>query len=90
MHKTCIKDRAASVAGEIEDAVGALAGDAKTQVEALASQANATAEHVYDEARDQVRGAAASVATSVQQQPLIALLVAGLIGCIAGYLLGRR
>jgi uncharacterized protein YjbJ (UPF0337 family) len=90
MHKIHIKDRAASVVGEIEAVVGTLAGDAKNQVEALASQANATAEHVYGEARDEVRGAAASVATSVQQQPLIALLVVGLIGCIAGYLLGRR
>jgi uncharacterized protein YjbJ (UPF0337 family) len=90
MDKTSIQDRATSVAGDIGSAVGALAGDAKTEVEALASQASATAGHVYGQARNQVHGAAAAVTDSVEQQPLIALLVVGLISGAVGFLLGRR
>jgi hypothetical protein len=37
-----------------------------------------------------VREAAATVATSVEQQPLIALLAVGLICAAVGFLLGRR
>jgi hypothetical protein len=37
-----------------------------------------------------VRGAAATVTTSVEQQPLIALLAVGLICGAIGFLLGRR
>ena len=71
-------------------AVGAIAGDAMTQVEGLASQATAAAEHAYGQARDQVRGAAANVATSVEQQPLVTLLAVGFICAAVGFLLGRR
>ena len=71
-------------------AVGAIAGDATTQVEGLASQATAAAEHAYGQARDQVRGATATVATSIEQQPFSALLVAGVVCFAVGFLLGRR
>jgi uncharacterized protein YjbJ (UPF0337 family) len=90
MDKFDIEDRAASVAGQAEAAVGALADDVKSQVEGLATQATATAERAYGQARDQVREAAATVATSVEQQPLIALLAVGLICAAVGFLLGRR
>ncbi len=90
MDKTRIEDWAANVAGRTEAAVGALAGDAKTQVEELASQAAATAERAYGQAQGQVRGAAAAVASSVERQPLITLVIAGLIGCALGVLLARR
>jgi uncharacterized protein YjbJ (UPF0337 family) len=90
MNKTSIEDRAEGVAGETGAAVGALAGHAKTQVEELANQATAAAGHAYGQARDQVRGAAATVATSVEQQPLVTLLAVGLICGAVGFLLGRR
>jgi uncharacterized protein YjbJ (UPF0337 family) len=90
MDKSDIEDRVASLAAGTAAAVGALAGDAKAQVEELASQATATAEHAYGQARDQVRGAAAAVATSVEQQPLISLLAVGLVCGAVGFLLGRR
>jgi uncharacterized protein YjbJ (UPF0337 family) len=90
MDKTRPQDRAASVADDIESGVGALAGDAKAQVEELASQAAATAEHAYGQARHQVRGAAAAVTDSVERQPLITLLVVGLVCGAVGFLLARR
>ena len=90
MNKTRIEDWAAGVAGETGAAVGALAGHARTQVEGLANQATTAAEHAYGQARDQARGAAAAVATSVKQQPLITLLAVGFICGTVGFLLGRR
>ena len=66
------------------------AGDAKTQVEALAGQAATAAEHAYGHARDQAREAATVVARSVEQQPLIALLIAGFVCGAVGFLLARR
>jgi uncharacterized protein YjbJ (UPF0337 family) len=90
MDKSDIEDRDASLAGRAEAAVAANAGDAKTHLEGLARQASETAEHVYGQARDQVRGAAAAVTTSVEQQPLAALLVIGFVCFTVGFLLARR
>jgi uncharacterized protein YjbJ (UPF0337 family) len=90
MNKPRIEDWAAGVAGETGAAVGALAGHAKTQVEGLANQATAAAAHAYGQVRDQARGAAATVATSVERQPLVALLAVGFICGTVGFLLGRR
>jgi uncharacterized protein YjbJ (UPF0337 family) len=90
MNKTHIEDLAASMVGEIKAAVGNLAGDARTQVEGLASQASETAEHVYGQVREQVRGASTAAATSVERQPLVALAAVGLICGVVGFLLARR
>jgi uncharacterized protein YjbJ (UPF0337 family) len=90
MNRSDIEDRAANLAGRAESAVGALADDVRSQVEGLATQATATAERAYGQARDQVRGAVTTVATSIEQQPLIALLAVGLICGAVGFLLGRR
>ena len=90
MDKTHIEDPAASMAGEIKAAVDTRTGDARTQVEGLASQATETAEHVYGQARDQVRGAATAAATYVERQPLVALAAVGLICGVVGFLMARR
>ncbi len=90
MDRSDIEDRAEGLVGRAEAAAGALADDVKSQMEGLATRATATAERAYGQARNQVRGAAATVTTSVEQQPLIALLAAGLICGTLGFLLGRR
>jgi uncharacterized protein YjbJ (UPF0337 family) len=90
MDRTDIEDRAASMAGDIKATVDGLAGDAKTRVEELASQATATADHVYGQVRDQVREAATAAATTVEKQPLVALMAFGLICGVVGFLLARR
>ena len=89
MDKTNVGERAASVAGEIKAAVGTVAGDARTLVEGLAGQATEAAEHVYGQIRDQVRGAATAAATSVEKQPLLAVMAVGLICGVAGFLLAQ-
>jgi ElaB/YqjD/DUF883 family membrane-anchored ribosome-binding protein len=67
-----------------------MAGNAKTQVEGLAGQATEMAEQAYGQVRDKAREAATVVAKSVEQQPLIALLIAGFVCGAVGYLLARR
>jgi uncharacterized protein YjbJ (UPF0337 family) len=89
MDKAIIEDQAASVAGDIKATVGGLACDASTRVEELASQAAATAERVYDRVQDEVRGAATAAATTVEKQPLVALMAVGLICGVVGFLLAR-
>jgi uncharacterized protein YjbJ (UPF0337 family) len=90
MDKIDIEDRAASMAGEIKATVGGLAGDARARVEEMASQATETADHVYGQVRDQVRGAATAAVTSVERQPFVALAAVGLICGVVGFLLARR
>jgi ElaB/YqjD/DUF883 family membrane-anchored ribosome-binding protein len=90
MDRSDIEDRATRFADRTGAAVASLAGEATTEAERLASRATAAAEHAYGQARDQVRGAASTVATSVEQQPLAALLAVGVIGAAVGFLLGRR
>jgi ElaB/YqjD/DUF883 family membrane-anchored ribosome-binding protein len=48
------------------------------------------AQHAYGQARDQVRQAATTVARSVEQQPLVALLIGGFVCGVVGFLLARR
>lgn len=90
MDRIDIEDRAARMAGDIKATVDGLAGDARTRVEELASQATASADHVYRQVRDQVREAATAASTTVEKEPLVALMAAGLIGGIVGFLLARR
>lgn len=90
MDKIDIEDTAASMAGDIKATVYGLAGDARTRVEELASQATATADHVYGQVRDEVREAATAASTAVEKQPLVALMSAGLICGVVGFLLARR
>ena len=85
-----IKDQAARFAGKIEAVAGTLTDDARAQMEGMASQATDTAEHVYSQVRDQVREAATAAASSVEKQPLAALMAVGLVCGILGFLLARR
>jgi hypothetical protein len=54
-------------------------------VKELAGQATVAAQHAYGQARDQVPEAATVVAGSVEQQPLIALLIAGFVCGVVGF-----
>jgi len=85
-----IEERATNAAGRVAAAAGGLASDARTQARQFAGQATGAAEDAYGLARQQVRGAAASVATSVERQPLTTLLATGLVCGLLGFLLARR
>jgi ElaB/YqjD/DUF883 family membrane-anchored ribosome-binding protein len=84
------EDQAADLGDRTRASASAFADDAKTQVENLAGQATVAAQHAYGQARDQVRQAATTVARSVEQQPLVALLIGGFVCGVVGFLLARR
>jgi len=84
------ENHAANLADRAKASASAFADDAKTQGEELAGQATVAARHTYGQARDRVREAATVVARSVEQQPLIALLIAGFVCGVVGFLLARR
>ena len=90
MDNALSEDHAATLADRTKASAGVFAEHAKTQVEELAGQATVAAQHAYGQARDQVREAATVVARSVEQQPLIALLIAGFACGLVGFLLARR
>ena len=90
MDNALSEDHGADLADRIRASSSVFAGDAKTEVEEFAGQATTAAGHAYGQARDQVREAAAIVGRSVEQQPLIALLIAGFVCGAVGFLLARR
>jgi uncharacterized protein YjbJ (UPF0337 family) len=79
-----------TITGRVQEAVGSLAGDTKAQMEGVARQAAGAAEDAYGQVRDRARDVAGVVGDSVERQPLVALLVAGAVGCVLGLLLSRR
>ena len=90
MHSSRFEDKAADAAASTLSAAAEFAGDAKAKVDGLMNQTATTAGQVYDQAREQVRGAASAVASSMERQPGTALLVVGLVCGALGFLLGRR
>ena len=90
MNNTFSDSNTANLADRAKTTAGAMAGNAKTQVEGLAGQASEMAEQAYGQARDKAREAATVVAKSVEQQPLMALVIAGFVCGAVGYLLARR
>ena len=90
MDNTFSDGNTANLADRAKTTAGAMAGNAKTQVEGLAGQASEMAEQAYGQARDEAREAATVVAKSVEQQPLMALVIAGFVCGAVGYLLARR
>jgi ElaB/YqjD/DUF883 family membrane-anchored ribosome-binding protein len=90
MDNALSEDHTANLADRTKASASAFADDAKTKVEELAGQATVAAQHAYGQSRDQVREAATAVSRSVEQQPLIALLIAGFVCGVVGFLLARR
>jgi ElaB/YqjD/DUF883 family membrane-anchored ribosome-binding protein len=86
MDRKGVEDSASNVAERGKEAVGAFADDTKSRAEGVVRQAQDTYGHVRDHARD----AAEVITDSVQQQPLLAVLAAGTLGCLLGLLLARR
>jgi ElaB/YqjD/DUF883 family membrane-anchored ribosome-binding protein len=90
MADNVVDDHAANFVERIKSTAGNLADDAKSKVESLVSQATGAAEHAYGQARAQLRDATEGVTTSVEQQPVVAMIVVGFVGLLVGFLLGRH
>jgi len=81
---------AGNLAGQVETSATDLADGAKTQMGEMVGKATVAAQDAYGHVRDQARDAGTAVASTVVQQPLLALLVTGLVCGVAGYLFARR
>jgi uncharacterized protein YjbJ (UPF0337 family) len=79
-----------NVAGKVKATVGGLTGDAMTRAEGKARQVPGKVQNAYGEAADQASELAANVSQSVERQPLTALLIAGAVGYMIGWLMRRR
>jgi uncharacterized protein YjbJ (UPF0337 family) len=77
-------------AGKVQSAAGDLLGDTKTQVEGAAREVAGKAQEAYGQAKEVAHSAAQQVGRGMEQQPVIALLVAGVIGYALGVLTARR
>ena len=77
-------------AGKVQGAAGDILGDTKTQVEGAAREVAGQAQRTYGQAKEVARSTAAQVGRGVEQQPAIALLIAGVIGYALGLLTARR
>jgi len=86
MDRENVEDGAAAAARRVKETAGSFADDAKGKAEEIARGAQDT----YAQVRDRVTDAASVINESVQHQPLVALLVAGTLGCMLGLLLARR
>lgn len=75
-----------NVAGKAQEAFGNLTGDTKTQVEGAARQVAGRAQDAYGQARDVAQDATRQVGRMVEQQPVVSLLIAGVIGYALGLL----
>jgi len=76
--------------GKIQDTAGKVLGDDDMRAEGIARQVSGTAKDIYGQACDQVKDVACEVAHKVEQNPLGALLVAGLVGYALGLLSRSR
>lgn len=90
MDENRVGGAAGRLAGKVQGAAGDLIGDAKTQVEGAAREAGGRAREAHGETKDMVRSAAAHVQRGVEQQPVVALLVAAAVGYALGLLTARR
>jgi ElaB/YqjD/DUF883 family membrane-anchored ribosome-binding protein len=82
-----IGDTIQNVAGKVQDA---LTGDTRAQIEVQARRVASHARDAYGEVAEQAAEAVTAVGKGVEQQPLIALLIAGAIGYALGKLLHPR
>lgn len=79
-------DSASSLAGDARRAVRPAVDAARDRARRFTSQAQDVADDAYRYGEE----AAGSIMRRIEEQPLLAALVAFSLGCLAGYMLGRR
>ena len=75
---------ATELAGKAQQAAGEVFDQARSRVESAARQAGTMAEDAYGQANAAARQAGDQLGRAVEQQPMLALLVAGAIGFTLG------
>ena len=86
MDQNRFSGNARSMAGEVEDRVGSVTGDSGMQAKGKLRQATGYVQANYGGTAETVGGAVTRLARTVQAQPLISVVVAGMIGYLIGTL----
>lgn len=86
MNTDQIEGKVRKVAGKVEEKVGELVGDTGARAEGIANQVAGAAQDAYGQARDQVQDMACGVSRKVEENPMVAVLLAGAVGYLLGML----
>lgn len=70
--------------GKVQEAAGRVLDNDEMRAEGMARKASGAAQDLYGQACDQIKGVACDVAQKVEQNPLAALAVAGVVGYLLG------
>ena len=86
MNSDNFEGTARGAAGKVQEAFGDITGDTKNKVEGMGRQVAGRAQEAYGDAKDAARNASQQVGEVVQNQPVVSLLVAGVVGFALGIL----
>jgi uncharacterized protein YjbJ (UPF0337 family) len=90
MNESRVEGAVHNVAGKVEAAIGGVTDDIRRQVEGKTRQGAGKVKGTYSDAAEQTSDLAAAVSQRVGRQPLTALLIAGVVGCMLGWFMRRR
>ncbi|MEP9368605.1 CsbD family protein [Xanthobacter sp. VNH20] len=89
MDQNTLKGAATETGGRIKEAAGAIVGDGSLKAEGVYDQVAGSAQRALGDTADVVRAGGRKISRQVEQQPLPALLMAGAVGFVLGYLASR-
>lgn len=89
MNEDRVEGAARNIGGKVEEAVGRFTGDAATQVRGAADQAFGRIQNSFGGAVDSASELGDRLSNSVREKPMQALLVAGAVGFVIGFLVRR-
>lgn len=81
-----LEGAARGVVGKGQEVFGDVTGDRGTQAEGMARQVAGRAQEAYGDVKEAAQGAAGNVGRMVEGQPVVSLLVAGVIGYVLALL----
>ncbi len=84
MNEDQVAGGARELGGKVKDAVGGFVGNSKTQGEGKADEVVGRVQRNYGAAVDAAGDQIEALTERVREQPLIALLIAGVIGWVIG------
>ncbi|MFG1425250.1 CsbD family protein [Roseixanthobacter glucoisosaccharinicivorans] len=89
MTENTLKGAATETGGRIKEAAGAIVGDGSLKAEGVYDQMAGSAQRALGDTADAVRAGGRKITRQVEDQPVPALLVAGAVGFVLGYLAAR-
>ncbi|MFG1465307.1 CsbD family protein [Xanthobacter sp. DSM 24535] len=89
MDQNTVQGVANQAGGRIKEAAGALSGNASLKAEGMYDQVTGGAQRALGDTADKMREGRRMVEREVEHRPLPALLIAGAVGFVLGYLAAR-